>query len=275
VSETPPNPEDLRARLAALGETDDDAIALGDAALWLAALDRPQVGLARYESHLTELGQGLGGADESLSAKTEALQHLFAEHGYGGGDQTYDDEQNANLIRVIDRRKGLPVSLAILLIHAAESVGWQVVGLSFPFHFLVRLDHENERVVLDPFKGAITLNTQQMRDRLRSFDAEAELQPAHYQAVGKRDILLRLQNNMKSRAVQQRRFDRATDLLERMLLFAPGEAGLWRELGVLQVACGRVKDAVNSAERYHGMADNEEQRNDAAMLVQKIKSRLN
>jgi regulator of sirC expression with transglutaminase-like and TPR domain len=80
---------------------------------------------------------------------------------------------------------------------------------------------------------------------------------------------------MKSRAVQQRRFDRAAELVERMLLFAPVEAALWRELGVLQVACGRVKDAIRSAEHYCGMAGNEELRNDAAMLVQKFKSRLN
>ena len=60
-----------------------------------------------------------------------------------------------------------------------------------------------------------------------------------------------------------------------MLLFAPAEAALWRELGIMQVACGRVIDAVTSAERYYGAALNEEQRQDAAMLVQKIKSRLN
>lgn len=275
MSDAKPNPQDLRDRLGALGTCDDGAINLGHAALWLAALDRPEVGLARYEDHLAALGEALGNAADTLGDKTEALQQLLVGQGYTGDDQTYDDAQNANLIRVIDRRKGLPVSLAILLIHSAEAAGWRAVGLTFPYHFLVRLDHDNERVVIDPFNAGATLNTLEMRDLLKSLDSDADLRPEHYQPVGKRDILLRLQNNMKSRAVQQRQFDRAADLLERMLLFAPGEAALWRELGVLQVACGRVKDAVNSAERYHGMAGNEEQRHDAAMLVQKIKSRLN
>lgn len=275
MSDVAPHPQDLRERLGALGTCDDEEINLGHAALWLAALDRPQVGLARYESHLAELSDALGGTANTLAAKTDALQNLVTGQGYAGDDQTYDDEQNANLIRVIDRRKGLPVSLAILLIHTAETVDWRVVGLSFPYHFLVRLDHDNERVVIDPFNAGAALTTPKMRDLLKSFDDDADLRPEHYQPVSKRDILLRLQNNMKSRAVQQRRFDRAADLLERMVLFAPGEAALWRELGVLQVACGRVKDAVNSAEQYYGMAGNEEQRHDAAMLVQKIKSRLN
>ena len=275
MSDVAPYPQDLRERLGALGTCDDGAIDLGHAALWLAALDRPQVGLARYESHLAELSAALGGTVDTLAGKTAALQNLVIGQGYAGDDQTYDDEQNANLIRVIDRRKGLPVSLAILLIHAAKTVGWRVVGLSFPYHFLIRLHHETERVVIDPFNAGAVLTTPKMRDLLKFFDDDAGLRPEHYQSVSKRGILLRLQNNMKSRAVQRRRFDRAAELVERMLLFAPVEAALWRELCVLQVTCGRVKDAIRSAEHYHGMAGNEELRNDAAMLVQKIKSRLN
>jgi regulator of sirC expression with transglutaminase-like and TPR domain len=275
VSDPAPEPHDLRARLAELGAAEDDAIEIGRAALWLGALDRPQVGLARYEDHLADLGNALDTTLDDMAGKTQALQKLMQSHGYAGDAQTYDDEQNANLLRVIDRRKGLPVSLAILLIDAAERAGWRAVGLSFPYHFLIRLDHGAERNVIDPFNGGNVVTTAHMRELLKSFDGNADLGPAHYQPVGKRAVLLRLQNNIKSRAVEQRRFDRAADLLERMLLFAPHEAGLWRELGVLQVACGRVKDAVSSAERYYGMADNEEQRHDAAMLVQKIKSRLN
>ena len=275
MSEAPPEPADLRARLTGLAEAADDAIDIGHAGLWLAALDRPQVGLARYESHLAELAAALGGTANTLNAKTEALQHLLQGHGYSGDKQTYDDAQNANLIRVIDRRKGLPVSLAILLIHAAESAGWQAVGLSFPYHFLIRIGHDNERAVLDPFNDGAVLSVPAMRDLLKTFDRDTELRPEHYKPVSKRDVLLRLQNNLKSRSVQERQFDRAAELLERMLLFAPAEAALWRELGIMQVACGRVIDAVTSAERYYGAALNEEQRQDAAMLVQKIKSRLN
>lgn len=275
MSDVAPHPEDLRERIGSLGTCDDGAIDLGHAALWLAALDRPQVGLARYESHLAELSAALGGTADTIAGKTAALQNLVIGQGYAGDNQTYDDVQNANLIRVIDRRKGLPVSLAILLIHAAKTSDWHVVGLSFPYHFLIRLDHESDRVVIDPFNAGAVLTTTRMRDLLKSFDGDADLRPEHYQSVSNRSILLRLQNNMKSRAVQQRRFDRAAELVERMLLFAPVEAALWRELSVLQVACGRVKDAIRSAEHYYGIAGNDELRNDAAMLVQKIKSRLN
>ena len=114
-----------------------------------------------------------------------------------------------------------------------------------------------------------------MRNLLKSFDGDGSLRPGHYKSVSNRSILLRLQNNIKSRAVQHRRFDRAVELVERMLLFAPAEAALWRELGVLQIACGRAKDAIRSVEHYYSMARDEELRNDATELLQKIKSRLN
>jgi regulator of sirC expression with transglutaminase-like and TPR domain len=54
-------------------------------------------------------------------------------------------------MRVIDRRKGLPVTLGILYLHAARAQGWSIVGLSFPGHFLLRIDHKGARAIIDPF----------------------------------------------------------------------------------------------------------------------------
>ena len=269
-----PDREELQARLTALADVDDDDIEIGQAALWLAALDRPAVALDRYAAHLDDLGSALP-READLAEKGRALcENLLRGNGYCGDGQTYDDAQNANLIRVIDRRKGLPVSLGILLIHAGTAAGWTVHGLSFPFHFLVRVDHGNERAVIDPFHGDV-ITTADMRTLLRGFDADAELRPDLYQPVSRRDVLLRLQNNLKSRAVQQRQFDRAAEVIERMLWFAPDQAALWRELGVVKVACGRVNEAIDAAERYQDVASTESQRHDAAALVQKIRARLN
>jgi regulator of sirC expression with transglutaminase-like and TPR domain len=92
-------------------------------------------------------GEG-GGLEERCAALNRTIH---ARYGYEGDSATYDDLQNANLIRVIDRRKGLPIALGILYIHAARSHGWDIVGLSFPGHFLLRLDCAGERAILDPF----------------------------------------------------------------------------------------------------------------------------
>ena len=131
-----------------------------------AALDRPQVGLARYEeSPRPNWAQGLGGADETpVRQDRGAPAPSCRPAAMAAATRPMTMNKTPTSSASSTAAKACPSALAILLIHAAESVGWRVVGLSFPFHFLVRLDHENERVVLDPFKGAITLNTQQMRD---------------------------------------------------------------------------------------------------------------
>lgn len=275
MNEAQPTANEVESQLAAIADIGDDRIDIGRAALLLAALDRPSVEIGRYMEHLDALAEELGRehvpAEDRASALCAVLRDTF---GYRGDEQTYDDDQNANLMRVIDRRKGLPVSLGILLIRAAGAAGWSVHGLSFPYHFLVRLDQDTERTVIDPFNGKV-LSAVDMRALLKRFDSEADLKPAFYEPVSKRDVLIRLQNNLKSRAVQRRHFERASEIVERILLFAPARPELWRELGVLKVACGRVNEAVAAAERYASSAADEAQRHDAAALVQKIKSRLN
>src|ERR1700681_1908802 len=130
---------------------------IGEAALVLASFERPRVGLSRYRQHLATIARDVGrhrGAAGDLAGRVQALNEIILlKYGYSGDELTYDDLQNANLMRVVDRRKGLPVALGILYLHAARAQGWESVGLSFPGHFLVRLSEGTERLILDPFHG--------------------------------------------------------------------------------------------------------------------------
>ena len=78
---------------------------------------------------------------------------LVSEYGYSGDTVSYDSLQNANLIQVIDRRKGLPITLGIIYIHAARAQGWDIDGLNFPGHFLLRIEDGVKRTIFDPFNG--------------------------------------------------------------------------------------------------------------------------
>ena len=97
-------------------------------------------------------------ASGDLAGRARALNEIILlKYGYCGDELTYDDLQNANLMRVIDRRKGLPVVLGILFIDAARAQGWEAAGLAFPGHFLIRLAERAERLILDPFHGGAGL----------------------------------------------------------------------------------------------------------------------
>src|SRR5258708_30354018 len=113
-------------------------------------------------------------------------------------------------MRVIDRRKGLPVALGILYIHAARAQGWDMAGLAFPGHFLVRLQDAGARLILDPFHGGKPREAAELRDLLKAITRnEAELTPAHYPPVRDPQVLLRLPNKLKLPLVQSRPLQKA------------------------------------------------------------------
>ncbi len=269
---------EIEAALTALGRQPDEEIAIAEAALLLAALDRPRVGLERYRAHLTEIA--LQVADRragDVVARADAVKEvLFEQQGYAGDSATYDDLQNANLIRVIDRRRGLPVALAILFLHAARAQGWRAEALRFPGHVVVRLDGPQGRLILDPFHGGRALNPQDLRGLAKAIGgAEAELTPEHVQAMSNREILLRLQNNIKVRRLQSGDAPGGLEALETMLRLAPGDWRLWREAASLHTHAGNLHAALLALDQVIELADLSAARFEAAEARQAIHAKLN
>jgi regulator of sirC expression with transglutaminase-like and TPR domain len=264
-----------------IGTQPDEDIDLAEAALALAALDHPDVSLDRYRDHLSLLAAQVGELNppetDTLEGRVAALQEvLVGRHGYEGDTLTYDDIQNASMMQVIDRKKGLPVALGILFIQTARAQGWSISGLNFPGHFLVRLEYAGERIIIDPFNQGQSRTVMELRDLLKvAAGADAELTPEYYAAVGNRDILLRLQNNLKLRFMKADRVDKAVEILDGMLLFAPEEAMLWREAGLLNAHIGNLNAAVGALETFMTLGINDLLRHQTALLIQQLKNRLN
>jgi regulator of sirC expression with transglutaminase-like and TPR domain len=275
--------------LREIGHQPDERIDVAEAALALAVLDCEAAelpcDLSPYRAHLAaiaaDVAEEAGRGALSIEEQAEALRRvLIAQHGYRGDSETFHDLANANLMRVIDRKKGLPVSLGILFLHAARAQGWAMVGLNFPSHFLVRLEHEGERSILDPFNEGVSRSVSDLRELLKcKSGADTKLSPEHYAAVGNRDVLLRLQNNIKERHFHAERADLAAAVVERMLLFAPRHVMLWRELGLLNYTAGKLTAAIRSLETFQERATEagigEDLRRETAVQIQQLRLRLN
>lgn len=266
--------------LREVGASQTETLPIAEAALALASFDRPRIALARYRQHLQTLARDVGrhsGATAGLTGQATALNEIIIlKHGYSGDELTYDDLQNANLMRVIDRRKGLPVALGILYIAAARAQGWEAVGLGFPGHFLIRLSQGPERVIIDPFHGGRTLDAMALRELLKAIAGqEIELTPDHYAPVSDREVLLRLQNNLKSRLIQGQQVERAARVIETMQMLAPDLADLWREAGLLQAQLGNMRAAMNSIEQFVARSPDGAARHEAAIILQQLKTKLN
>lgn len=272
--------------LRRIGDAEDDAIDLAGAALSLALLDHPVPDLAPYRAHLAQMCADLAaivdaGEADDLAGRIAAIRRVLVDqHGYAGDSETYEDLQNANLIRVIDRKRGLPVALGILMMHLARSQGWEICGLSFPGHFLIRMDLDGQRLILDPFEGGSICEPHTLRELLKqTAGLEAELSPEHYAPVSNREVLLRLQNNLKLRHLSTDQPAKALEAVEVMLLFAPDHIGLWRESGLLNAHAGKLTAAIAAFEHFMELA---RQRGaspalmqQTATLLQQLRSRLN
>lgn len=273
---------ELERSLRALGTLDDEAVDLAEAALLLASLDRPALPLERYRHHLSLLvrdtaeATGEAAAAGDLAARAAALRAVIVgRYGYTGDEDTYDDLENASLMRVIDRRRGLPVTLAILWIHAARRQGWQAEGVNFPGHFLIRLQAGSARAILDPFRGGELLGTQALRRLLKATQGEAaELSPAYYAACGNRAILLRLQNNIKIRQLRDGAHEAALKAVESMLLLDPGDAGLWRQAGLLQLRLENLGAAILALNNFLALAPGDPRRAEVLALVRRLRAKL-
>ena len=270
---------EIEEALRRVGREDDSKIDLAEAALMLAAFDRPSVPVDTYRDHLgrlsVETAEAVSGTN-SLEEKVEAVNAvLFERHGYRGDSKTYDDMQNANLARVIDRRKGLPVALGILYIHVARVQGWRCNGTNFPSHFLVRLETDEAVIMVDPFDGGQVLDRDALGRRLESLMGEgAELEPEHCAVVGNRAVLIRLQNNIKLRAIQDGDLGRAAEILHTMVLIAPDEAEIRCEFAALRARQGEVKAAIRLLEDFVVETADPRSRDSAAAYLARLRSRL-
>ena len=275
--------KELEARLRLIGGQEDAEIDLAESALLLACLEQPKQPLERYLHHLSLLRRDTAdfaaklGAEDSLAERLEALNAVMVErYDYAGDIETYDDIQNANLMRVIDRRRGLPITLGILYMHAARGQGWEISGLNFPGHFLLRLDFEGERVIFDPFNGGKVRDTAALRDLLKAIAGnEAELQPEHYATLGNRGVLLRMQSNIKMRMLRAEKSEAALAIVESMLMIAPSMPRLWREAGKLHASLGNLRAAMMSLEQFLDLGQDPDALDEAARLLQELKARLN
>ncbi|MBJ6120400.1 SirB1 family protein [Sphingomonas mollis] len=239
----------MHQELNRLGLIDDEEIDLDDAALSLALLDHPDTDIAPYNDLLDamEMRLDLVGAETGTPAeRADALAAvLTGEFGFAGDAETYDDPANADLISVLDRRRGLPVSLSILWVAMARRLGWRADVLDVPGHVLVVVGAEAAPVIVDPFAGGVRIGAERLAALVEA-SAGAGRAVAHVAAMPNRAVLVRLLQNQASRAEQAGQGRRALELYIRMTTMAPAFPHAWWERARLELVDDQIAAARGS-----------------------------
>jgi len=132
----------MHERLAKLAKTSEQEMNLAEAALLIAMDEYPGLDVDAYLRQLDELATSVQQRLPAQAGLEDTLvtlnQFLFVEQGFSGDTDDYDDPRNSFLNEVLDRKRGIPLTLALVYIEIGRRIGLPVQGISFPEHFLVK-----------------------------------------------------------------------------------------------------------------------------------------
>jgi regulator of sirC expression with transglutaminase-like and TPR domain len=216
-----------------LAREPDDAIdiALGAALIAKDVYEDLDVGalLDRFD----ELAGPLGNRALVGLPSSEQVAHVserFCELGFRGNVEDYYDARNSLLPDVLERRVGIPITLTLVWCEIARRAGVSARGVSFPGHFLARIDDATRPIIVDPFGGGRTVSDDDACALLRrTLGTGVELHPALYAPATARETLVRMLTNLKAVWAGRGDHTKAFVAIDRIVTLLPDSARMLRE----------------------------------------------
>jgi len=255
---TPQTPTPL-AYFASLVQ-DDEHIPLLEAAACVAQDEYPELDVQQV---LGDLDQLLARLKRRLAADAGTMQRLrmlnqffFGDMGFGGNVNDYYNPDNSYLNAVLDSRRGIPITLALLYIEMAGHAGLKARGISFPGHFLVKLRLPRGEVVIDPFTGQ-SLSRDDLEERLGPYrrqrglvgDFEVPL-GLFLQEASPREFLARLLRNLKEIHLAAEDWPALLQVQERLVRLMPQAWVEHRDRGLACAELGMDEAALTDLQTY-------------------------
>jgi regulator of sirC expression with transglutaminase-like and TPR domain len=263
---------------------EDAAFPLLEATAALAMDEYPELDVQQV---LSEVDHLLGRLRRRLAADAGPMQRLqllnhffFQELGFGGNVNHYYDPDNSYLNQVLERRRGIPISLAILWLELAQGIGLHAQGVNFPGHYMIKVSVPQGQVVLDPFTGQ-SLGREDLSERLDpykkrnglvdDFDVPVEL---YLQAAEPRQTLVRVLRNLKEIHRTQQDWARLLSVQERLVVLLPNDPTEKRDRGLVWAELGQPDKALDDLEAYLAQAEDPTDASVLQPLLTELRNRL-
>lgn len=169
---------------------------------------------------------------------------LFQELGFTGDRKTYEDPRNALLPIVLRRRKGLPITLAILWIDLARRLGFQAVGIALPGHFICAVRHDLGLLCFDPFHDGTPVGPERAEDLVRrATQGRTAFTPDMLRPAPDRALLARLVRNLHTRFLQAEAWEEILWTSTHLILLDPEDPGPWKARAMVHLHHGDPRAA--------------------------------
>jgi regulator of sirC expression with transglutaminase-like and TPR domain len=243
-----------------------EPIDLARAALVAARIEQPALDPGPSLDRLARLGERAGERLSNLThptnvARVSALNSLlFEQEGFAGNRAHYDDYRNSLLNVVLDRRLGIPITLALVYMDVGRRAGVDIDGVAFPGHFLMHVPANPDRrsdddgsLIVDPFDAGKSLDEKACQRLLAvhvGADADAAVDAALLRPCPPRYMLTRLLNNLKRAYIDARSFPQARMVIDLMLVVDPALHSERRDRGLVAYHLDDFPAALRDLEDY-------------------------
>lgn len=196
---------------------------------------RPQLPTERYPLKILQTINGM----------------LFETLGFQGDSEDYYNPDNSYLNVVLERRRGIPITLALVYLEVAARLDFPMVGIGLPGHFVVQPAVENGEIFVDVFHGGELLFPQDCEALLEKIYGEpVPLESRFLKPVTPKLFLMRMLANLKGIYVNQQAFPLALSVVDRMLILFPDDVQQIRDRGLLHYQVGNATEAQWDLEQY-------------------------
>lgn len=231
-----------------------DDVHLTTAAMEIARDAYPQLEFTGVFDWITERATEISSAvlqaadeEEALALLTHCLAH---EQSLMGCREAYSHADSSYLNRVIETRRGIPISLSVLYVAVANQAGLALHGVATPGHFMTRYDGISGPLFVDAFDGGEILTLDQMLLRVRLTTGMTEDRALQtLEPTDPRTIIIRMLNNLKALYSEHADWDAAWRVQRRLAALQPASHEERRDLGLISLRANRPGVAIDLLER--------------------------
>jgi regulator of sirC expression with transglutaminase-like and TPR domain len=245
-----------------LASLPDHKISLAEAALQVALDEYPELNISHYKKLLKDWSATMNARFSSKPVKNrleQINQLLFNKMNFTGNIENYYDPRNSFLNDVMDRRKGIPITLSVIYLEMAWALGLAASGVGFPGHFLVRVIDDGEPIYIDPFHKGNIMTAGECAEFLKEItEGELEFDQKFLSAVNKKEIIIRMLRNLKRIYLETSNYSKLIKILDHLVVVTAGEAEEIRDRGIIYYQMKAFKNALNDFETFLSMASDSE-----------------
>jgi regulator of sirC expression with transglutaminase-like and TPR domain len=268
--------EAIRIQFAELVKGPEDGIDLVEAVLMIARTAFPDLIGSACTQRLDQWAGRLRQRVDSSASAGDILSNLnrilFDEEGFQGDLPNYYDPQNSFLNRVLERKLGIPITLALVYSEVGRRAGFPVHGLALPGHFIAGLWHAAGTLYIDPFNRGEVLTESECRERVAvRYGRAAALDAGWKTPASKKAILKRMLRNLKAIYRQLGQDLQSFEMIEWILAVDPDAAAELKERGLLYESLGNSAYAVRDLERYLEIAPASEDREMVTLKINMLR----